>query len=342
MDLILNTFGTALLKENDNFLVVYSEGKQKIHPDKVKSIIIGRGAQISSDATILAIDNEIEIFFIDRSGEPVGRVWSVRYGSVSTIRRHQLDFTFSTEASEWIKTIIAEKIGNQIAVILSFTPADQYTTNRTETSIRKLNDYKIKVKSIEPDIISEISPTLRGWEGASSKVYFETINLFLPAKFKSYGRSQHPATDSFNSLLNYGYGMLYGKIESALVKAGIDPYVGVFHREDYNRPVLVFDVIEKYRAWVDYVVLTLIMQESVNEEFFSVKDDGSYWLEGLGKRILIQSLNDYLEEIIQLNSLDRSRLTHIQLYAHEIARMFMNFKKDPDNDNGRGKNNGSK
>ncbi|MCF8222302.1 MAG: CRISPR-associated endonuclease Cas1 [Bacteroidales bacterium] len=338
MDLILNTFGTSLLKENDNLIIIHKDGKQKIHPEKIKSIIIGRGAQISSDATILAINHQIDIFFVDRAGDPVGRVWSVKYGSVTTIRRQQLDFTFSNKATEWIKKIIAEKIGNQIAIILSFAPGDEYTISRTETAIRKLNDYKTKVENITVDIISEISRTLRGWEGASGRVYFETLNLFLPEQFKSKGRSQHPATDPINCLLNYGYGILYGKIESALVKAGVDPYIGIFHREDYNRPVLVFDIIEKFRVWVDYVVLTLIIQEAIDEECYSVKEDGSYWLEGLGKRILIQSLNDYMEEIITLNGLERSRLNHIQMFAHSVAKMFMNFKNASDNDNGRKKN----
>ena len=99
-------------------------------------------------------------------------------------------------------------------------------------------------------------------------------------------------------LLNYGYGVLYGKIEGALIKAGIDPYIGILHRDDYNRPVLVYDVIELYRIWVDYVVYSLVVQQVVTDEYYSVREDGSYWLESLGRRVLIQSLNDYLDEII--------------------------------------------
>ena len=111
-----------------------------------------------------------------------------------------------------------------------------------------------------------------------------------------------------------------------MIKAGIDPYVGVLHRDDYNRPVLVYDVIELYRVWVDYVVYSLVAQQVVTEEYYSVRDDGSYWLEGLGRRILIQSLNDYLEEVIQVKSVSRSRLTRIQLYAQELAQQFKRFE----------------
>ena len=141
---------------------------------------------------------------------------------------------------------------------------------------------------------------------------------------KFEGRSQHPALDAFNCLLNYGYGILYGKIEGALIKAGIDPYVGVFHRDDYNRPVLVFDIIEIYRVWIDYVVINLANQHIINEDFFSIKEDGSYWLEALGKRILIQSVNDYFDEVVKIGALERSRANHINIYAQKLATTFMN------------------
>ena len=119
---------------------------------------------------------------------------------------------------------------------------------------------------------------------------------------------------------------MYGKIESALIKAGIDPYIGVFHRDDYARPVLVFDIIEKYRVWIDYVVVSLVSQEAIDEECYSIRSDGSYWLEVLGKRILIQSVNDYMEEVINLIGTERSRGYHIQLYANELAQIFLTQK----------------
>jgi CRISPR-associated protein Cas1 len=33
-----------------------------------------------------------------------------------------------------------------------------------------------------------------------------------------------------------------------LNKSRYDPYVGVMHRDEYNRPVLAYDVIEKFRV----------------------------------------------------------------------------------------------
>jgi CRISP-associated protein Cas1 len=327
MELVINTFGTSLIKENGQLVVVHADGRQIIPIDKLRSVLICKGAKLSSDAALLAIENEIEILFIDDMGKPQGRVWSIRYGSISTIRRKQLDFTFSKTAIKWIKEIIKQKLDNQAALLISLSPMEWENQAKLDKTISTINDYKNKVDIKEGETISEIAPSLRGWEGASSRRYFEIINLLLPEEYRFSGRSQHPATDVFNCLLNYGYGILYGKIEGELIKAGLDPYVGVMHREDYNRPVLVFDVIEKFRVWVDYVVVKLLMQKVINSDCYSIREDGSYWLEGLGKRILIQSLNDYLDEIINLQGVNRSRLNHIALFTQKMATQISNLRE---------------
>ena len=326
MELILNTFGTSLNRDNEGFVITHKDGRQRIPVDGIKSIQISRGAQITSDAVLLAIEHEIEVLFMDKTGMPIGRIWSPKYGSISTIRKGQLNFTFSKDALIWIKEIIRQKIENQQALLLMMKSNDQVIGTKCEKSISRLDDYRTKIASIDGEIVSDVSSQLRGWEGAASKIYFETLNLFIPEQYRFEMRTQHPAMDIVNALLNYGYGVLYGKIEGALIKAGIDPYIGVLHRDDYNRPVLVYDIIEIYRVWVDYVVYSLISQQIINEDYYSIRDDGSYWLENLGRRVLIQSLNDYLEEVITVKGNSRSRLTQIQLYSQNLAQKFKLFE----------------
>lgn len=325
MELVLNTYGVSLNRENDGFVITSKDGRQRLPADGIKSIQISRGAQITSDAVMLAVEKEIEVLFMDRSGTPIGRIWSPRYGSISTIRKGQLNFTFTREALEWIKGVIMQKMENQQALMLLFQTEDPETQQMVTQNIGRIEDYRTKVRRLDGEVVNDVAPTLRGWEGQASKIYFATINHFLPEEFRFEQRSQHPATDVTNAFLNYGYGVLYGKVEGALIKAGIDPYIGVLHRDDYNRPVLVYDVIELYRIWVDYVVYILLSQNTITDEFYSVRDDGSYWLEGLGRRVLIQSLNDYLEEKITQGGMVRSRMTHLTLYVQELAQKLKMF-----------------
>lgn len=83
---------------------------------------------------MLAIEHEIEVLFMDKSGMPIGRIWSPRYGSVSTIRKGQLNFTFSNDALQWIKEIIRRKIENQQALLLMMR-TDNVAINRKREKI---------------------------------------------------------------------------------------------------------------------------------------------------------------------------------------------------------------
>ena len=324
MELILNTFGVSLGRESEGFVVTSPEGKQRIPADTIKSIQISKGVHITSDALFLAIEREIDVVFVERSGNPTGRVWSHKFGSISTIRKGQLNFSRSSSAVEWIKKVIVKKIQNQQALLLMFESDDCEIVDKRDKAITRLEDYLIKIKGLEGFLVQDIASILRGWEGVSSKIYFDAVNEFLPPQYQFSQRSQHPALDVANAMLNYGYGILYGKVESALIKAGVDPYIGVLHRDEYNRPVLVYDVIEIYRVWIDYVVFNLLTQEIITDDFYSVRSDGSYWLENLGKRVLIQSVNDYFDEVVSYDAsvLNRSRNTQIQLYANNLAQIF--------------------
>lgn len=322
MQLVLNNYGISLSRENEAFVVKTNDGQKRVPVSGVSSILINKGAQITSDAIQLAIENEVEVVFLDKVGEPIGRVWSAKYGSISTIRKGQLQFSYSFKAVDWIKEMIQKKIENQQALLLMMVSYDMKYETEVQATITQLETNISKIKKLTGNLVRDVENSLRGLEGLSSKVYFETMNLFLPEQYRFEQRTQHPAMDIVNALLNYAYGVLYSKVEGALIATGIDPYIGILHRDNYNRPVLVYDVIEQYRIWVDYVVYSLVMHNTISEDYYSVKDDGSYWLESLGRRVLIQALNDYLDEIVSIKGVSRSRLNHISLYAQDLAQTF--------------------
>lgn len=325
MDLIVHTYGTSISRDNHGFVISNKYGTQRISADDVQAIYVSKGVRMTSDAIMLAIEKEVEFLFTERSGHPLGRVWSSRYGSLSVIRKGQLRFVYSPKAVAWIQDVLIHKVQNQQAFLLTMEMQNVATKYIVERAVSRLEEYIIKIKSSSGNMIQDVAPKFRGWEGYASRIYFETLNIFLPEKYRFERRSQHPALDVVNALLNYGYGMLYGKIEGMLIKSGIDPYVGIMHRDTNNRPVLVYDIIEKYRVWVDYVVYTLTGQGVITDEFYSVQADGSCWLESLGRKIIIQSLNDYLDEVVELDGLRRSREVHMFLFIQNFAQYLKTF-----------------
>jgi CRISPR-associated protein Cas1 len=332
MHLFLNSYGITLHKENSLFVVTGPEGTQHFPADIVRTISVGRSARLTSDAVLLAIANQVDILFVNDKGDTEGRVWSVRYGSVSTIRKAQLQFVYSGKMTGWVRELLSKKLDAQLALLLAFQPGEEDLKTATvfRHAMNSIEDHKRKIMQTPDGHISDVAPGLRGWEGASGKKYFACIALLMPSRFRFTNRDRRPAKDPFNALLNYSYGMMYGKVEGALIKAGLDPYIGMFHRDEHNRPALVFDVIELYRCWMDYVVIRLCMEEAIPGEAFDVDaETGACLLGPLAKRILIQSVNDFLDEVITLSGKQLSRIHHIEAEAVKLARLFL---KEAEND----------
>ena len=68
-------------------------------------------------------------------------------------------------------------------------------------------------------------------------------------------------------MLNYTYGVLYSLVEKACICAGLDPYVGFLHTDNYGRN-LWFRSIEPFRILGDRTALLFFTGRRVKAEYF--------------------------------------------------------------------------
>ena len=318
MHLVINKFGSTVYVKDRKFEIRNKDGKVFFAPSKVDSIFMMRGTKLTTDAINLAVNNNIDLVFLEKSGEPYGRVWSNRYGSVSTIRKQQVFFSEADASLEWVQQTTSEKIQSQLTLLKSLMhdrPAKKSMIQDGISFLQKMDTSVQQLNTVEPGF----KDSLRGLEGNASKAYFRVLSEIVPDTYKFKTRSRRPAKDMFNAMLNYMYGILYARVEGSLIKAGLDPYLGIFHRDDYNKPVLAFDMIEKYRVWADTVTLRLCIKR-IPEEYMFENKKGGVWLGNAGKKIVIESFNDYMDEVIQLNHRRRSRMNHIEDDMHHFAK----------------------
>lgn len=146
--------------------------------------------------------------------------------------------------------------------------------------------------------IEERRQTMLGIEGMTAKKYFGALSSIMPEKYQFVLRSRNPATDEFNAMLNYGYGVLYSMVEKACIIAGLDPYIGFLHTDNYNKKSLVFDVIELFRTFVDETVVHLFTKRKVKVDYFDTIQNGLS-LNKAGKAVLIEALNETFEKTIK-------------------------------------------
>ena len=148
----------------------------------------------------------------------------------------------------------------------------------------------------------------------------------LNDRYKFEGRSFRPAKDSFNAFLNYAYGVLYSRVEKVLIIAGIDPYIGFMHRDDYNTKSMVFDFIEPYRIYADEVVFKLFSAKKVNDVHTDLITNG-VTLNASGKNLLMEALIKFLDEAkIRYKGRNQSRINAMQMEAHQFANSLIQSK----------------
>ena len=65
MELVINTFGTSLNRDNEGFVISTAEGRQRVPAEGISSIQISKGAQITSELrfTSFSLGNRKTGFF---------------------------------------------------------------------------------------------------------------------------------------------------------------------------------------------------------------------------------------------------------------------------------------
>lgn len=299
MEIVLDSYGANLSVSNKNFVVCSTDCVQNIPVYGISSIYVWKSTRISSDAILLALSNDIDIIFMDNFGNVKGRVWNCKFGSIASIRRGQLIFGHTRRGVTWMKETIQRKITNQADFLTSLEDEfqDNPKRNKLKHVLKYMKQLNEKVNALSATSVQNISDQLRGIEGLASKTYFQTLACVLPTTLHFKRRQQRPCNDIVNAMLNYAYAILYNKVETALIKSGLDPAIGVLHCDNYNKPVFTYDVIEPYRLWADQVVFHLVISGNVSPDMGEFDDEyGTMLLNQELRRELSMRLISFLED----------------------------------------------
>ena len=100
---------------------------------------------------------------------------------------------------------------------------------------------------------------VNGYEGTGAAQYFAALGQLVDPAFRFTHRTRQPPTDPVNSLLSFGYTLLFYNLYGLIVARGLPPYVGHLHLMRDRHPALASDLIEEFRApIVDSLVLYLV------------------------------------------------------------------------------------
>ena len=300
----VSTHGSAIKRNHDSFIIHTKDEKTEIPAEKVDAVLISANAMISTQAVRLCLEKQIQMVITTWSGKPVARLWSSTQGRSTQLRRNQYLNQDTVIGFDISIMILEKKLREQKTFLIYLKNNRKSPPAKLERAVFTINNAIKKVKKIKYS--KDYKATLLGLEGASAANYFQAISSILPKTWSTEKRSQHPAHDPFNAVLNYLYGVTYADVEKIIILSGLDSNAGFFHSDSYGKPTLSYDIIETVRPIVDKITVTSFTKKMVHDDWFDIQDDNTngIFLSKQARQFFISTYVENGRKIIETRSWD--------------------------------------
>lgn len=318
-DLLITNYGSFLGKKSER-VVVKENGKvvaEAPFRDLRQITVNTAGATLSTDFIRECVQYGITINFLSATGKPYAKLISPGLTGTVQTRRAQLRAYDDERGLVLAKCFVEGKLRNQVNVLKYFAKYRKGTDHQVFEEIcrlaAKIEEGLRELAGLKGKRIDDMRGQVMSVEGRAGNHYWEGIKLLTGDRIVFPGREHRGATDPVNSLLNYGYGMLYQQVETALILAGLDPFGGFLHVDRSGKESLVYDFVEEFRQQVvDRVVVALI-----NRGFLIKMEDGSLTVET--RRQFAEKINERLEAPERYQGRRHKLRTIMQVQARRIA-----------------------
>jgi CRISPR-associated protein Cas1 len=267
--------GAMLRVEHERYRVTHGRDDDEVELVDLPSIKVGQivifGACMITPAAIrYCLTNNTPIVLLSQQGKYYSRIESTDDVNIDLER---LQFRRSTEEPfvlECSRNIVRAKLHN--SSVLLKRHAETNPGERLQHAIagvRHLEESLERAKTIDE---------VRGYEGQGAAVYFSVFEeLFDPGHFSFKQRVRRPPTDPVNTMLSFGYSMLFNNLFSMARLHRLHPYVGFLHADKPQHPALISDLIEEFRTLIDGLVIGIINKRLIGPHEFNTvhHDDGS-------------------------------------------------------------------
>ena len=234
------------------------------HPENLSQIIVtGKGVSMSSNLINYCLGRKIPIDFFDHHGVHLGSVTNSSYMQC-TLWKKQAEAVDSLKRTIAL-AIIEGKIKNQQALLKYFHKYHKKQDpllNEKLLGVQEISDSFRGWKKQADKAPADFMNKLLGYESQMAIKYWDYIRQLISDDGVGFERREHQgATDLFNSMLNYGYAILYVRVWQSLLAARLNPFESLIHVRQDGKPTLVYDVVELFRSQVvDRIVISLIQK----------------------------------------------------------------------------------
>ncbi|MGA7933663.1 MAG: CRISPR-associated endonuclease Cas1 [Kovacikia sp.] len=281
--------GATLRKEQGRFLIdppgsAPEEERLEVPIQEIERVLVLGNIQLTNAAISSCLDAQIPVVFLSCRGSYKGHLWSAELGDLPAEMAQFHRYTDPIFQLEMAKTLVWGKLVNSKQLLLRANRKRK--SDAVEGAIAGLTR---DIRSVE---LVDSLESLRGYEGTAASRYFSAFGQLLThSNFSFTTRNRRPPTDPVNSMLSFGYTLLFNNVLSLILAEGLNPYLGNLHRSDRKEMHLTSDLVEEFRSpIVDSLVLRLINQQVMKPEDFATSGyNGGVYLTDAARRVFLKN-----------------------------------------------------
>ncbi|HHP7244724.1 MAG TPA: CRISPR-associated endonuclease Cas1, partial [Elainellaceae cyanobacterium] len=258
--------GAYLKVKHQQFQVIHEqEVRCSVPASRVSHIVLFGCCNVSHGAVGLALRRKIPVLYLATNGRYFGRLHTEGHAQVEYLTQQVQKSLDPDFAQRQAQSIILGKLHNSRVLL------QRLSRRRKHEAV---TEAIAELAALLPKVSDASSiETMLGYEGHGANLYFRAYAKLLKGKFEFEKRTRRPPTDPVNSLLSLGYTLLSQNLHSMVEAVGLHTHFGNLHQPQKNRPSLVCDLVEEFRAGgVDSLVAYLINSNIFTEEDFMPPD----------------------------------------------------------------------
>lgn len=252
------------LDRQANQLVVHTAGQDdiRIPAARLHQIMAFGATSLSSGAIALCLEHGIPVMILSGRGRYFGLVDPLRLDNMQAQRAQFRVLDQPDRALQIARAIVHAKVGNSLVLLR------RWNRYRPIENASEVFDQLHLARNHAREAATAAS--LRGIEGSAAAAYWKALGGLLAPVWRFEGRRRQPPPDPVNSMLSYGYTILYYNLLSLVSARGLNPFAGFYHATRSGHHALVSDLLEEFRGpIVDALVMDMVQNGRVKPDDFS-------------------------------------------------------------------------
>ncbi len=314
--LYISTSHTFLSLDHETVQIVKDKSVMQTYPlNRISELIVLEKSVFSTELLKKCSEKEIKVSIsLGQSNSssifiPENKAW------YETIAKHRAKYESlaSEDFLEIAKNIAISKISGYKTLF-----KERYKAG-TSLILEKLE------MECENIIKSESTDEIRGHEGFATRIIYDNIKTMIKEEDFKFIKREKEMPDRINSLLNFGYALLFIRINLIVKSLGLDPYIGFLHSPENRYESLTCDIQEPFRARIVRAIIRVVNLKIIQKDDF-IEKKGALYLKYEPK---IKFLNNIEKELQRTNTKNEKTLleeiyeqcTSIKKWARENSKI---------------------